>query len=111
MYIDIASLGVTVLILALSFVLGLVAQVFLAVTDGLGSFAVGMAETIAGGRPSHRDESRRNKLAVVLRVVVYFCIVVAAIVFATAGMSLYANLCAVFGGLALGLAVIKLFRR
>lgn len=111
MPIDIASIGVTVLILALSFALGLVAQTFLEMTAGLGSLFVGFIEAIAGGHSTARDEPRTNKLAVAARIVLYVCIVGVAIVFATAGMSLYANLCAVIGGLALGLAVIKLFRR
>lgn len=111
MYIDLASVGTTVLFLVLSFVLGLFAQAFLEMTAGVGSFAVGLIEIFAGGRPSASSTPSTNKLAVLLRMVVYLGVIIAAIVLATAGMSLYANICAIFGGLALGLALVKLLAR
>jgi hypothetical protein len=95
----------------LSFVLCLFAQAFLEMTAGIGSFAVDMIETLAGGRSSPSSVPTTSKLAGPLRMVVYLGVIIAAIVLATTGMSSYANICAIFGGLALGLALVKLLAR
>ncbi len=114
MFVDITSVGFTFLFVVLAFVLGLVLQFFLEMMTGMGSLFVGFAEAIAGGGrggSSYKEPAARNKVGVFVRMVAYLGIIIAAFCLAASGLGLYAAVCAIFGGVALGLATIKLFSR
>lgn len=111
MHFDMASIFVTTLVLALAFAGGLVVQVQLEASYGEKSSLLSMVRAIAGIRGSLHSKLAVNEHAVALRIVLYIGICALAIVLAAAGKATYAYVCAVPGGLAMGLVLIRFFVR
>jgi hypothetical protein len=103
-----AALAPVLLVLALSAFLGAAMHAIGWFVSGIGVFALGVAEAIAGGRASSSQAPRRNKGAVALRAFLYFAVCVGAVVFSSLGYPALAYLCAVIGGFTLSIAAIKL---
>lgn len=108
--VDLASMGVTFLFLAISFVAGVGLAVAFSLLSAAGSFFLGLAEAIAGGRPS-ASAPKGSALAVFIRAIIYVVAGFAALVLAANGYALFGNLLAIAAAFALGIAVVRFFSR
>lgn len=108
--VDLAALGVTFLFLIISFVAGLAIAVAGAVIGGAGTFVLGVAEAIAGGRPKV-SQPKGSALAVFIRSICYVAAVLVALYLAATGMALLGNLLAIVAAFCLGIAVVRFFSR
>ena len=106
--IDASAVLPIILVLILSAFAG--AGIFLlgVLASGVGEFALGVAEVIAGGRPRNNVQAPRNKAFVFLRVLIYLGLCIGAIVLSLTGFQGFAYLAAVVGGVCLPIAGIKL---
>ena len=113
------ALGPVVLVLILSMVAGTAIGLLTRLALGMGSLVFGMVEIIAGGRsyPDYNgitctdvylEHGVRGKVGVALRTVVYIALCIGAIALSLSGFQALAFICAVAGGVALPIALIKL---
>lgn len=108
--IDLAAMGTTVLFLILSVILGLALAVAGAFASGMMLFIFGITEAIAGGRSSHQH-SGGGFGAVAIRALLYICACFAAVILAALGHAALGNILAIAGGIALGIALVKMVSR
>jgi hypothetical protein len=110
--IDFAALLPVLLVMCLATCLGGVVYALGSLASGFGKLFLGIAEAVAsGGQSSNRfGQTKRNKGVVFLRVLLYLAICIGAIVLSVSGYQFLAYVCALFGGGAFAIALLKLLK-
>ncbi len=110
--IDLSAMGTTILFLVLSLAFCMALSVAIFVLGQFGGLLLGFAAAVAGDRSrSSYGDSRGSFGAVTLRALVYLSVCVAAIVSAALGHAFVGNVLAIAGGIALGIALVKMVTR